>query len=73
MEESLFYHRQICRKQSNTSWVAESESPRLLVRKGRFEPKTIFSIFFKSNGVLHVSYLDKGKTIDQYSYLNIFL
>ena len=30
----------------------------------------MFSIFFKSNGVVHVSYLDKGNTIDQYKYLN---
>ena len=29
-----------------------------------FEPKTMFSIFFKSYGVVHLSYLDKGKTID---------
>ena len=30
----------------------------------------MFNIFFKSNGVVHVSYLDKGKTIGQYLYLN---
>ena len=69
-DESWFYHRQIGRKQSNASWVAEGESPRTVVRQGHFEPKTMFSIFFKSNGVVHVSYLDKGKTIDQHSYLN---
>ena len=50
--------------------VAEGESPRAVVLQGRFEPKTMFSIFFKSIGVVHVSYLDKDKTIDQYSYLN---
>ena len=65
--ESWFYHRQISGKQSNASWVAEGESPRTLVRQGHFKPKTILSIFFKSNGVVRVSYLDKGKTIDQYS------
>ena len=69
-DDSLFYYRHICRKQSNASWVAEGESSRTVVREVRFEPKTMFSIFFKSNGVVHVSYLDKGKTIDQYSYLN---
>ena len=69
-DESWFYLRQIGRKQSNASWVAEGESSRTVLRQGRFEPKTMFSIFFKSNGVVHVSYLDKGKTIDQYSYLN---
>ena len=72
-DESWFYHRQIGRKKSNASWEAEGESLRTVVRQGRFEPKTMFSILFKSYGVEHVSYLDKGKTIDQYSYLNGFL
>ena len=46
-DESWFYHRQIGRKQSNASWEAEVESLRTVVCQGRFEPKTIFSIFFK--------------------------
>ena len=46
-DKSWFYHRQIGRKQSNAYWVAEGESPRTVVRQERFEPKTIFSIFFK--------------------------
>ena len=50
-DESLFYHRQIGHKQSNASWVAEGESPRTEVRQRCFEPKTMFSIFFESNGV----------------------
>ena len=50
--------------------MAEGESQRTVVRQGRFESKRMFRIFFKSNGVVHLSYLDKGKTIDQYPYLN---
>ena len=69
-DESWFYHRQIGRKQSNASWVAEDEGPRTIVRQGRFEPKAMFTIFFKSNGVVHISYLDSGKTIDKDSYLD---
>ena len=72
-DESWFYHRKIGRKQSNASWVAEGEAPRTMVRRDRFEPKTMFSIFFKSNGVVHVSHLDRGKTIDQNSYLTFCL
>ena len=52
---------------------AEGESPRTVDRQGHFdgfEPKTMYTIFFKSNCVVNVSYLDKGKTIDQYSYLS---
>ena len=45
-DESWFYHRQIGRKQSNRSWIGEGESPRTVVRRGRFEPKTMFIIFF---------------------------
>ena len=37
-DESWFYHRQIGRKQSNASLVAEGESQRTVVRQGRFEP-----------------------------------
>lgn len=69
-DEAWFYHRQIGRKQSNASWVVEGQSPRTVVRLGRYEPKTMFSIFFKSNGVVHISYLDKGKTIDNKSYIS---
>ena len=68
-DESWFYHRQIVRKQSTASLVAEVESPKIVFYQGSFEPKTMFSIFCNSN-VVHVSYLDKGKTIDKYSYLN---
>ena len=38
-DESCFYYIQIDCKQSNASWVAVGESPRTVVRYGRFEPK----------------------------------
>jgi histone-lysine N-methyltransferase SETMAR len=69
-DESWFYHRKIGTKQSNSSWVAEGESPRTVVKRNQFEPKTMFSIFFKSTGVVHLTYLESGKTIDNNSYLN---
>lgn len=69
-DESWFYHRKIGSKQSNSSWVSEGQRPRTVVKRNQFEPKTMFSIFFKSNGVIHISYLQSGKTIDNVSYLN---
>lgn len=69
-DESWFYHRKIGTKQSNASWVTEGQSPRTVVKRHHFEQKTMFSIFFKSNGVVHVTYLESGKTIDNERYLN---
>ena len=68
--ESWFYLQQIGKKQSNMSWVAEGQNPRTVVRKGRFEQKWMFSIFFKTTGVVHISYLKKGETINSESYIN---
>ena len=68
-DESWFYQRQIGRKQSNASWVKNGEPARTVVRRDRYEPKFMFTIFFKSNGPVHISYLDKGKTIDNNSYI----
>ena len=45
-DECIFHHRQVVKKQSNKSWVAEGEKPRTVVKPGRFDPKTMFSIFF---------------------------
>ena len=56
-DESWFYHRQIGKKQSNRAWFNEGEAPRTVVKSGRFGPKTMFCIFFKKSGPLHISYL----------------
>lgn len=69
-DECVFHHRQIGKKQSNKSWVYEGEKPRIIVKPGRFEPKTMFSIFFRTTGVVHISYLKRGETINHQSYLN---
>jgi hypothetical protein len=69
-DESWFFWRQIGRKQSNMSWIGEDESPRTVVRQGRFEPKTMVSIFFRTSGVEHITYWDKNKTIDAESYIS---
>lgn len=69
-DESWFYHRNIGHKQLNASWIGVDESPRTIVRRGRFEPKTMFSIFFKSTGMVHISYINDGKTINTDTYIN---
>ena len=69
-DESWFYFRKIGSKQSNASWVVDGQSPRTVVKRGQFELKTMFSIFFKSTGVVHMTYLESGKTIDNVMYLN---
>jgi histone-lysine N-methyltransferase SETMAR len=68
-DESWFYHRQLGHKQSNYSWIGQGQSPRTVVRRNRFEPKTMFSIFFKTTGLVHISYVDNGKAIDAESYI----
>jgi hypothetical protein len=69
-DESWFYLTQLGRKQSNKSWVGEGQSPRIVIRPSRFAPKFMFTIFFKRNGVVHISRLKKGKTINYISYIN---
>ena len=44
-DEACFYHRKIGKKISNASWVAEGQEPSTIVRRNRFEPKTMFCIF----------------------------
>jgi len=41
------YHRKIKRKVENTTWIGPGEKPK---PTGRFEAKTLFSIFFRASG-----------------------
>ncbi|CAF4847578.1 unnamed protein product [Rotaria sp. Silwood1] len=68
-DETWIYHRQIYHKSKNASWVGEGESPTTVVRRSRFEPKNLFSIFFKSNGPVLIHCVDEGKTIDHNYYI----
>lgn len=69
-DECLFYHRKIKKAQSNSSWRKLGEEPDTLVRRGRFEAKTMFCIFFRSTGVVQITYCEKGVTIDNQRYIN---
>ncbi|CAF2789238.1 unnamed protein product [Rotaria sp. Silwood2] len=72
-DETWFYHRQIHHKSTNVSWVGKDESPTTIVRRGKFEPKNLFSIFFKSNGPVLIHAVDEGKTIDHNYYIENWL
>jgi [histone H3]-lysine36 N-dimethyltransferase SETMAR len=67
-DETWIYLRQIGRKQSNASWIGQGENPRTVVRRSIYEPKVLFSLFFKSTGPLLVHAVDKGVTIDRFYY-----
>ncbi|CAF1552172.1 unnamed protein product [Rotaria sp. Silwood1] len=69
-DETWIYHRQIGRKSSNATWVGANEPPRTIVRRNRFEPRTLFCFFFKSTGSLLIHKVDKGKTIDHDYYID---
>ena len=53
-DESWFYLRQIGNKSSNASWVAEGEYTDTVVSRDRYEPKHMYSIFFKTTGLVHI-------------------
>lgn len=69
-DETWIYLRQVGRKQSNASWIGEDESPGTAVRRSRYEPKVLFSIFFKSTGPVLVHAVEKGKTVDRFYYID---
>jgi histone-lysine N-methyltransferase SETMAR len=68
-DETWIHHRQIGRKSTNKSWVGEGETPTTIVRRSKFEPRTLFCIFFKSNSPVLVHAVGKGKTIDHQYYI----
>ena len=70
-DESWFYHKQIGRKSSNAAWVARGDPPPTVVRRSRFAPKTLFSIFFKSTGPVLIHHVERGQTIDHQYYIEI--
>ncbi|CAF1534414.1 unnamed protein product, partial [Rotaria sordida] len=62
-DETSIYPGQIRHKSTNASWIGGDESLIPILRRSRFEPKTLFSIFFKSNGPVLINAVDKGNTI----------
>jgi len=69
-DETWVYYRQLGRKASNAHWVGKGQSPKTVVRRGKFEPKVLFSIFFKSNGWLWIHAVDRGEKVDGTYYID---
>ena len=69
-DETWIYLRQIGRKQSNASWVRGGQSPGTTVKKHRYEPKVLYSIFLKSTGPLLIHAVRKGQTVDRFYYID---
>lgn len=67
-DETWIYHRSIGRKTSNASWIGEGEPPRTVVRRDKYEPKTMYIIFFRSTGLVHVDAVPRGETVDSDYY-----
>ena len=68
-DESWFYQRHISKRESTKSWVYEGDEPRTHVRIQKFEPKTMFSVFIKISGLVHLTYIDKWDNIDSEKYI----
>jgi histone-lysine N-methyltransferase SETMAR len=68
-DESWIYHRKIESRKSSASWLSPGQSPTVVVKRNQFEPKSMFSIFFKSTGVLHIDCACSGEKIDNSYYI----
>ena len=60
-------------KSINASWVTEGKSSTIVARRGRFEPKTLFSIFFKSNVPVLMHTVDEDKAMNDSYYIENYL
>ncbi len=50
--------------------MREGDPPATVVRLSKFAPRTLFSIFFKSNGPVFIHRVERGQTIDHQYYIN---
>ena len=44
-----------------------------MLKIGQFESKNMFTLFFRTSGVVNISYLDMGKTKDYQTYIEVRL
>lgn len=68
-DELMVYWRQLGRKTSNASWRGEGEAPGTVVKRSQFENKTLFSVFFRTTGPVHIHAVNKGVSIDNSYYI----
>lgn len=68
-DEVWIYHRQLGSKASNSCWIGPGESPNTVVKRGAYERKSMFSLFFRTSGIVHVHAVNRGRTIDHQYYI----
>lgn len=67
-DETWVFWRQVGTKSSIRCWVGPGESPGTVVRQSRFEPKRMFTVFFKSTGYVFIDRMQVGETINARNY-----
>lgn len=63
----------IGRNSSNAIWAGENEPPGAIIRRNKFESKTLFCSFFNFSGPVLIHKVDKGKTINYDYYISIIV
>ena len=68
-DECIFYHRKIHKQNESYTWKTPGESPDAIVKRDRYEPKTMLSIFFRTTDMVYVHAVRKGESIDNQYYI----
>ena len=68
-DEAWFYHRQIKKRSECAAWKEPCEPPEAVVRRDRYEPKTMYSIFFRSTGLVLVHAVGHEETMTSEYYV----
>ena len=69
VDEVWIYHRKIGHKSTNASWIGQGQSSTSIRSWSKFQAKSLFSIFFESNGSVLIHGVDEGKTIEYSLYI----
>ncbi len=67
-DETWIYHRKIKSKQDSKAWVSKEEGPPTQIRRQLFEEKTMFVIFFMTNGSILLHQVPSGISINALYY-----
>ena len=70
-DKTWVYHKNVGRKISNASWVGEGQPPKTIIRAEGYKPKTVYILFIRSDGMVHVCVVLQADTIDSYYYIEI--
>ena len=68
-DEPWFYHRKIQKRADCAAWKKPDEPTEVVVRRDRYEAKTMFVISIRSPGPVLIHPLNKGERIDSQYYI----